>query len=98
MALKDFMAARGEGDEREDAGAARLPAASERRLRSVAPSTCIDSTSELKGTLRCNETLRIDGQVKGEVECDKTVGNRKIKLRFRQCPITVILLSRESTN
>jgi hypothetical protein len=27
MALKDFMAARGEGDEREDAGAARLPAA-----------------------------------------------------------------------
>ena len=35
MALKDFMAARGEGDEREDAGAARLPAASERRPHSA---------------------------------------------------------------
>ncbi len=55
MALKDFMAARGEGDEREDAGAARLPAASECRLRSVARSTWIDSTSKLKGTLNCNE-------------------------------------------
>jgi hypothetical protein len=55
MAPKDFMAARGEGDERGDTGATRLPAASECRLRSVARSTWIDSTSELKGTLNCNE-------------------------------------------
>jgi cytoskeletal protein CcmA (bactofilin family) len=73
MALKNFMAARGERDEQGGAGAARLPAPSERPPRTVAPSTSIDATSELKGTLRCKETLRIDGRVKGEVVCDKTV-------------------------
>ncbi len=73
MALKNFMAARGERDEQGGAGAARLPAPSERPPRTVAPSTSIDSTSELKGTLRCKETLPIDGRVKGEIVCDKTV-------------------------
>ena len=73
MALKSFMAARGERDERKGNGAARLSAPSERPPRTVAPSTSIDATSELEGTLRCKETLRIDGRVKGDVVCDKTV-------------------------
>jgi cytoskeletal protein CcmA (bactofilin family) len=41
--------------------------------RSVAPSTSIDSTTELEGRLRCSETLRIDGRIVGEIECDKVV-------------------------
>ena len=73
MALKSFMAARGERDGREGNGAARLSAPSERPPRTVAPSTSIDATSEFEGTLRCKETLRIDGRVKGEVICEKMV-------------------------
>ena len=73
MALKNFMEARGERHGQKGSGAARPPAASERSVRTVSPSTSIDSMSDLKGTLRCKETLRIDGRVKGEVVCDKTV-------------------------
>ena len=73
MALKNFMATRGGRDAQADIGSAQLPGSSERPPRTVAPSTSIDAKSELKGTLRCKETLRIDGRVKGEVTCDKTV-------------------------
>jgi cytoskeletal protein CcmA (bactofilin family) len=73
MGLKNFMEARGERHGQEDTGTARLPDPSEPPVRTIAPSTSIDSTSDLKGTLRCKETIRIDGRVKGEVECDKTV-------------------------
>lgn len=48
-----------------------LPAA--RASRSVGTSTCVDASSELEGTLRCQETLRIDGRVAGEIECAKAV-------------------------
>lgn len=41
--------------------------------RSVAPTTSIDATTELAGKLRCEDTIRIDGRVKGEVCCEKTV-------------------------
>lgn len=41
--------------------------------RTVAPSTSVDASSEFEGKLRCNETLRIDGRIKGEIECEKTV-------------------------
>jgi cytoskeletal protein CcmA (bactofilin family) len=41
--------------------------------RTVAPSTSVDATSELEGRLRSRQTLRIDGRVKGEVECEKAV-------------------------
>ena len=73
MALKNFMAARSERDKQAGNGAARPPAPLQRPVRTVAPSTSIDATSEFKGTLRCKETLRIDGRVKGEVVCDKSV-------------------------
>jgi cytoskeletal protein CcmA (bactofilin family) len=42
-------------------------------MRTVAPSTSVDSSSEVEGKLRCKETLRIDGRVTGEVECEKAV-------------------------
>jgi len=73
MGLKNFMEARAERHPQEGTAAARLPSASERPVRTVAPSTSIDATTDLTGTLRCKETLRIDGRVKGEVVCDKTV-------------------------
>ena len=41
--------------------------------RTVAPSTSVDASTELEGRLRCKETLRIDGRIQGEIECDKTV-------------------------
>lgn len=41
--------------------------------RTVAPSTSVDAGSELEGRLRCKETLRIDGRIVGEIECDKSV-------------------------
>ncbi len=73
MGLKNFMESRGERHAQEGTGTAQPPAPSERPVRTIAPSTSIDSTSDLRGTLRCKETIRIDGRVKGEVECDKTV-------------------------
>jgi cytoskeletal protein CcmA (bactofilin family) len=33
----------------------------------------VDASSELEGTLRCKETLRVDGRITGEVYCEKTV-------------------------
>jgi len=49
-----------------------LPAAAP-APRAVSPTTSIDASSELEGRLRCKQTLRIDGRVKGEIECDKAV-------------------------
>jgi cytoskeletal protein CcmA (bactofilin family) len=87
MALKGLMArgmegvagATGREGRREDAGRDQTAAAPRPVLaqppgpRSVAPSTSVDATSKLEGRLRCKETLRIDGHVVGEIECDKTV-------------------------
>ena len=73
MALKNFMTARSERAGLDDSAAAHVPAPSDRTPRTVAPATSIDASTEVKGTLRCKETLRIDGRVKGEVVCDKTV-------------------------
>jgi len=41
--------------------------------RTVSPSTSVDAATEFEGSLRCKETLRIDGCIKGEVECEKAV-------------------------
>ena len=41
--------------------------------RTVAPSTSVDASSELEGRLRCKETLRIDGRITGQIECEKAV-------------------------
>ena len=78
MALKNFMAAarselEASSASRQGNGGSRRSSASERPPRTIAPSTSIDVTSQLKGTLHCKETLRIDGRVKGEIFCDKMV-------------------------
>ncbi len=41
--------------------------------RAEAPATYIDASSELDGKLRCKETIRIDGRMKGELHCEETV-------------------------
>ncbi len=41
--------------------------------RTVSPPTAVDAGTTISGKLRCRETLRIDGRVKGDVRCDKTV-------------------------
>jgi cytoskeletal protein CcmA (bactofilin family) len=35
--------------------------------------TTQDASTEFDGTLRCRETLRIDGRLEGEVHCEKSV-------------------------
>ena len=41
--------------------------------RTVAPATSIDATTQLTGKLRCKDTIRIDGRLKGELLCEKNV-------------------------
>jgi cytoskeletal protein CcmA (bactofilin family) len=72
MALKDFMGRNGGWvDTVEDATRTLPPAAP--APRTVSPSTSVDASSELEGTLRCKQTLRIDGCIRGEIECEKNV-------------------------
>jgi cytoskeletal protein CcmA (bactofilin family) len=75
MAMKGFMAARAErvSEATKQPETTRPVPASAPAIRTVAPSTSVDATSEVEGRLRCKETLRIDGRVEGEVECEKTV-------------------------
>src|SRR5262245_35669316 len=70
MSIRDFMARSERGLETpaEVGMATSLPAP-----RMVAPSTSVDASSELDGTLRSKQTVRIDGRVKGEVECERAV-------------------------
>ena len=70
MALKDLMgmAEKSETDRVETTPRAALPA-----VQTVTPSTSIDATTKISGKLRCGETIRIDGRIKGEIRCDKTV-------------------------
>ncbi len=71
MAFKDIM---NRGTDQPTNAATPAPATpSTRPVRTVAPSTCIDASTELEGKLRCRETLRVDGRVKGEVHCEKNV-------------------------
>jgi cytoskeletal protein CcmA (bactofilin family) len=73
MTLKDFMANRERGSEAAEAmsrpAVTQVPSAP----RTVSPSTSVDASSELEGKLRCKQTLRIDGCIKGEVECERSV-------------------------
>jgi cytoskeletal protein CcmA (bactofilin family) len=39
----------------------------------VSPATCIDGSTVFSGKLRCDETIRIDGRLKGELRCEQTV-------------------------
>ena len=70
MALKDFMGKTEKSDtDRVDSP----PVTAAPAIRTVAPSTSIDATTKITGKLRCGETIRIDGRMKGEIRCDKTV-------------------------
>ena len=72
MALKSFMT----GWERMDGTVDEMPKPASPAApapRTVAPSTSVDASSEFEGRLRCHQTLRIDGRVKGEIECEKAV-------------------------
>ncbi len=74
MAIKEFMARVERGI--ENATEMRPPQPvrpASLVIRTVAPSTSVDATSELEGRLSCKETLRIDGRIKGEVSCEKMV-------------------------
>ncbi len=70
MALKDFM---GRVEKSETDRGETTPRTASPAIRTVAPSTSIDATTVISGKLRCGETIRIDGRMKGEIRCDKTV-------------------------
>ncbi len=70
MALKDFM---GRVEKSETDRVETTPGTAPPAIRTVAPFTSIDATTVMSGKLRCGETLRIDGRMKGEIRCDKTV-------------------------
>ena len=73
MALKDFMARGERGVEAVEAMPRPVLPPVQSAPRTVSPSTSVDASSELEGRLRCKQTLRIDGYIKGEVECEKAV-------------------------
>ena len=70
MSIRDFMARPERGVEMgaEVPVPTSLPAP-----RMVASSTSVDESSELEGKLRSKQTVRIDGRVKGVVECERAV-------------------------
>jgi len=73
MALKDFIKTTGPD---RDANTERVVPSVRPPVpapRTVAPATSIDATTTLTGKIRCQETIRIDGQVKGEICCEKLV-------------------------
>ena len=72
MALKNLMGKSTTGEPREQAVEA-APKAAIPGARSVAPVTSIDATTKLTGKIYCKETIRIDGRLKGEVHCEKSV-------------------------
>jgi cytoskeletal protein CcmA (bactofilin family) len=71
MTLKGFIARADRGLELED-GPRPVPVTAP-APRTVSPSTSVDASSELEGRLRCKQTLRIDGSIKGEIDCERTV-------------------------
>ena len=74
MAIKGFMARTERGFETTEVTPAPPPVVTTAPApRTVSPTTSVDASSELEGRLRCKETLRIDGRIKGSVECEKTV-------------------------
>ncbi|HEY8154374.1 MAG TPA: polymer-forming cytoskeletal protein [Myxococcota bacterium] len=73
MALKDFMARGERGVEAVEGMPRAVLGSVQGGPRTVSPSTSVDASSELEGKLRCKQTLRIDGYVKGEVECERSV-------------------------
>jgi cytoskeletal protein CcmA (bactofilin family) len=70
MALKDLVS---RSDRTEERGQVEASRASAPPPRTVAPPTSIDASTQLVGQLRCQETVRIDGKLKGKLHCDKSV-------------------------
>ncbi len=70
MALKDLVA---RVDRTENRGLVDTPRAPAQAPRTVAPPTSIDASTHFTGELRCQETVRIDGKLKGALYCDKSV-------------------------
>jgi len=73
MAMKGLMARMERAVETVAEAEAPRPALAAPASRTVGLPTSIDVSSELEGTLRCQETLRIDGRLEGAIECAKTV-------------------------
>jgi cytoskeletal protein CcmA (bactofilin family) len=74
MVFKGFKA-RGQGaiETVAEAGTPHPVRAQSPAPRVVSPSTSIDAFSEFEGKLRCKESLRVDGNVQGEIDCEKMV-------------------------
>ncbi|MDH3212739.1 MAG: polymer-forming cytoskeletal protein [Myxococcales bacterium] len=70
MALKDLM---GMAEKPAEGRVGAIPNPAAPPPRTVAPATSIDAATRLSGKIYCKETIRIDGRIKGEVHCDKTV-------------------------
>jgi cytoskeletal protein CcmA (bactofilin family) len=73
MAFKNFRAGKNETDkkpasEKRGPGALAAPA-----NPTPLAATFIDASTHIQGSLRCKETLSIDGHLSGELECEKTV-------------------------
>jgi cytoskeletal protein CcmA (bactofilin family) len=73
MALKDFMGKTGTAQPAQQAEAQTPPPPRQPAPRGPAPTTFLDASTNFSGTLRCTESLRIDGRVEGEVGCDHTL-------------------------
>ena len=71
MALKDLMA-RTAGPE-PDRPQARPPVLAGAAVSSPVQRTILGASSVFSGQMRCTESLRIDGQLRGEVSCDQTL-------------------------
>jgi cytoskeletal protein CcmA (bactofilin family) len=81
MALKDLVSKgmRSEGAEAQ-APAVATPAPAPRPAapsapveRRAVPAALLDASLEFEGTMRCRESIRIDGRCKGKLFCEQTV-------------------------
>ena len=70
MALKGLMA---RAERMVEEHGENTPAASTPARRTVGPATCVDASTELDGKLRCKDTIRVDGRVKGEIHSEQSV-------------------------
>jgi cytoskeletal protein CcmA (bactofilin family) len=74
MALKDFMGKTGTTQPAQTAEVKTpAPPPPQPAPRGGAQTTFLDASANFSGTLKCIESLRIDGRVEGEVHCDHTV-------------------------
>jgi cytoskeletal protein CcmA (bactofilin family) len=70
MAFKNIMA---RGEEAGEGSVKTTPEPSVQPARAAALPSCIDASCKFSGTIQSLETIRIDGRVKGEVDCEQTV-------------------------